>query len=66
MTAERIWLLVNKRRADRRREPVTLARVQRALRIMLPCSTRPQRSPLWHAAPAPNGGRPPFRRYGPR
>lgn len=32
MTAERVWLLVNKRRTERGKEPVSLSRVQRALR----------------------------------
>lgn len=77
MTAERIWLLVNKRRSARGREPVTLTRVQRALRLMLPHQPRPHRNPLFGAGfvhapfkrwdmPAPNDGRPPFKRYGPR
>jgi hypothetical protein len=71
MSSERIWLLINQRRTSRGKEPVTLTRVQRALRFIRGDDPRQgyQRlagrvgvTPLgrWDLS-NPSGGRPPYK-----
>ncbi len=72
MTVERIWLLINKRRADRGKLPVKLSAVQRIVRLMLGEPPKPLRAAPFSKAsfpkpprrwdlPAPQGGRPAFK-----
>lgn len=72
MTTERIWLLVNKRRAQRGKEPVSLSRVQRIIRLLFGEPEKPLRDPVFSKAffhappkrwdiPSPQGLRPPFK-----
>ena len=60
MTVERIWILVNKRRAQRGKDPIALSRIQRIARVMWPRLDR-SRSPVFKAYNKP---RPPFSRWG--
>jgi hypothetical protein len=72
MTIERIWLLVNKRRSERGKEPVKLSHIQRIVKLLYGVPEKPIRSPAFGKAffhkpykrwdiPAPNDGRPPFK-----
>lgn len=72
MTTERIWLLVNKRRTQRGKEPIPLSRIQRIVRAMWPRAEQ-RRPPVFKAynktpppftrwdIPAPRDGRPAFK-----
>lgn len=73
MTTERIWLLVNKRRAQCGKEPIALIRIQRIARLLWPAPAKPMRPAMFKAynktpppftrwdIPAPRDGRPAFK-----
>ncbi len=50
MTVERIWLLVNKRRAQRGKEPIALTRIQRIARLFWPAQAKPMRPAMFKSA----------------